>query len=251
MSRSKNRRRKKGKARNIAFDAMIVVVVAIIGISGFMIYQIEHNYKHDKDSYKKINSEVRDEEEGFTGDIDWTKLREINSDVVGWLYLEDSNIDYPIVQSRDNDEYLHTLFDGNAGAAGSIFVDAGTLNPFGQFNTVVYGHHMKDGSMFADLRKFKDMDYAKSHGRFELITPGTKYHLDIYAFLNCPADSEVYRCNVEDEDRDDYLNTINNSAEYTTNMAIGEDDKLVVLSTCAYEYDDARYVIVGKLTPWS
>ena len=231
---------KSNRVRIIALDIIIVVALAIAGISAFKIYQIMKNYSEDKKSYQNVQQEAE------TGDeINWDKLREINSDVVGWIKLEGTNIDYPIVKSHDNDEYLHTLFDGNWGNAGCIFVDCATDDPFNQFNTVVYGHHMKDGSMFENLSKFTDSSYAKDHGTFELLTPEQDYMLEMVAFLNCPSDCKIYTPNAAN--RKEYLAAVDKYAEYQTGVELTEQDKIVVLSTCAYEYEGARYVVVGKL----
>lgn len=244
-----SRNRSTGKNKKLAYDIIIVCLLVVIGISGYKIYTIVSGYMSSQNAYQEIRQETA--EEGFTGDINWDKLRKTNEDVVGWIYLEDSNIDYPIVKSHDNKEYLTTLFDKTYGVSGSIFVDCETKNPFNQFSTVVYGHHMKDGSMFNNLKKFKDRDYADSHSRFELITPDAKYHLDVAAFLNCPSDSYIYTPNIAEDGCDEFFQMVNVLAEYKTDVDLKYNDKIVVLSTCAYEYEGARYVIIGKLTPWS
>lgn len=218
-------------------------------VSGYNIYKIIRDYKTDQNSYKKVRELASHDE--FTGNVDWDKLESVNSDIRAWLYLKDSNIDYPVVLSHDNNEYLHTLFDKSWGNAGSLFIDATTDDPFDQFSTIVYGHHMKDGSMFGNLKKFKDIEYEKEHSRFELVTPEQKYHLDVVAFLNCPSDSNIYRANNNsDKQKEEYLRTIDKYALYKTDIDIDINDTIVVLSTCAYEYDGARYVVVGKLSPW-
>lgn len=247
---SKNKSTNKN-IRRLAYDIIIVCLLALIGISGYKIYTIVSGYMASRNVYENVRHDVATEEEGFTGDINWDKLRKTNEDIVAWIYLEDSNIDYPIVKSSDNKEYLTTLFDKTYGVSGSIFVDCNTEHPFGQLSTVVYGHHMKDGSMFNNLKKFKDRDYANQHSRFELVTPDEKYHLDVAAFLNCPSDSYIYTPNITKNDFEKFVTEINNLAEYKTGVKLNKNDKIVILSTCAYEYEGARYVIIGKLTPWS
>lgn len=241
----KTKSTKKNKVRIIALDVIIVVALAIAGVSAYKIYDIFRNYKADQKVYSGIKNEARVGDE----DINWIKMQEINPDIVGWIKIEDTHIDYPIVQSHNNDEYLHTLFDGSWGNAGCIFVDCNTEKPFEQFNTVVYGHHMKDGTMFENLKNFKDSDYAIDHGRFELLTPDQDYYLVVAAFLNCPSDSKIYDNNVSGEGKAAYIQAIKKYASYTTDVELTEQDKIVVLSTCAYEYDGARYVVVGKLVP--
>lgn len=240
---------KKAKVRRIAEDVIMGCLVIIMLFSAWKIYTIIKEYRDSQNKYDNISSQSRDGE--FTGDIDFDALRKINPDVVGWLYYEGTIIDYPIVKGQDNDKYLYTMFDGTYGGFGTLFVDAVTENPFRQFNTIVYGHHMRNGSMFAPLKKLKDRNYCDEHPRLELITLEGKFHLDIVAFLNQPADSNIYTTNIgEIGAREVYLDTVNQLADYTTDVPVGPTDRLVILSTCAYEYQDARYMVVGKMVPW-
>ena len=246
---AKKARSKNARIRRGAENVIMVCLAAIVVISGWKIYTIMREYHKGQQVYKKISEQTA--ENGFTGDIDWDKLRKINPEVVGWLYYEDTVIDYPVVKGQDNDRYLYTMFDGSVGGFGTLFADAATEAPFRQFNTIVYGHHMRDGSMFAPLKRLKDSSYAGEHPQLELITPEGKFHLLIWAFLNQPADSQIYMTNIHDkEERAAYLELIRDLADYTTDVEVGVEDRLVILSTCAYEYQDARYMVVGKMVPW-
>lgn len=237
------------KIRRGAENVIMVCLALIVLVSGWKIYTIMREYHKGQQVYKNISEQTA--ANGFTGDIDWDKLKKINPEVVGWIYYKDTVIDYPIVQGEDNDRYLWTLFDGSVGGFGTLFADAATEAPFRQFNTIVYGHHMKDGSMFAPLKQLKSSEYAKEHPQLELITPEGKFHLVIWAFLNQPADSQIYVTNIKNKaEREDYLKLIEDLADYTTDVKVTADDRLVILSTCAYEYDDARYMVVGKMVPW-
>ena len=246
---AKKARSKNARIRRGAENVIMVCLAAIVVISGWKIYTIMRGYHEGQEVYKKISE--RTAAQGFTGDIDWDKLRKINPEVVGWLYYEDTVIDYPVVKGQDNDRYLYTMFDGSVGGFGTLFADAATEAPFRQFNTIVYGHHMRDGSMFAPLKRLKDSSYAGEHPQLELITPEGKFHLLIWAFLNQPADSQIYMTNIHDkEERAAYLELIRDLADYTTDVEVSVEDRLVILSTCAYEYQDARYMVVGKMVPW-
>ena len=243
------KRRKKSKVRRIAGYVIMVCLIGIIAVSGWRVYTILHNYKISRDIYDKIADVAMPD--GFTGDIDFDALRKINPDIVGWIYYEGTNINYPIVQGSDNDYYLHITFEGSWAIGGTLFVDAITEAPFNQFNTIVYGHHMQDHTMFGDIQELKDTEYCKKHPQFELITPEGKYHLRICAFLNQPADSAIYTTNFkEDEGKQQYINLITGLANYITSETMNVDDRLVVLSTCAYEYQDARYMVICKMVPW-
>lgn len=244
-----NPKAKNARTRRTAENIIIACLIVTIALSAWKIFSILNHYNESQGTYDKISEEAQ--VEGFTGDIDFEALRKINPDVVGWLYYEGTKIDYPVVQGRDNDKYLHTMFDGSYGDFGTLFADAVTEDSFRQFNTIVYGHHMRNGSMFGDLKNLKDDSYCIEHPQLELITPEGKYHLLIWAFLNQPADSTIYTTNIHDEsERADYLDMIRNTADYTTNVEVSTEDRLVVLSTCAYEYQNARYMVIGKMVPW-
>lgn len=243
------KKRKKSKARRIAEDIIIICLVAIVGLSGWRVYKLYDQYHSMRLIYDQIAEIAMPH--GFNGDIDFDALREVNPDIVGWIYYEGTKINYPIVQGKDNDYYLHITFEGTWAIAGTLFVDAITERPFDQFNTIVYGHHMQDGSMFGDFGKLKDTQYCKEHPQLELITPEGKYHLRICAFLNQPSDSAVYTTNFyEREGMQNYINFLISASEYITTEEMTPDDKLVILSTCAYEYQDARYMVVTKMIPW-
>ncbi len=249
MAENKSKRSKGVRVRRVAENVIIVCLAVIVALSGWKVYTILHDYSQQQNAYDDISDLAQ--KDGFTGDIDFDALRKINPDIVGWLYYEDSLINYPIVKGSDNDKYLTTMFDGNYGGFGTLFADAETVAPFRQFNTIVYGHHMRNGSMFGDLRKLKDTNYVLEHPRMELITPEGKYHLDIWAFLNQPADSRIYTNNITDrEECAEYLQMIQGLAEYTTSVEVTPEDRLVELSTCAFEYQDARYVVACKMVPW-
>lgn len=244
MNKSKGK-----KARKIALDIIMVCLAGIVVVSGWKVFTIVRDYKANRDIYGRIAELAMPE--GYNGDIDFDALREVNPDIVGWLYYEGTNINYPIVKGKDNDYYLHLSFEGEWTVGGTLFVDAVTEDPFNQFNTIVYGHHMFDGSMFGDIKNLKDEEYCKKHPQLELITPEGKYHLKICAFLNQPADSAIYTTNFhEEEDKQQYIDLIRSLASYLTAEEMTTDSKLVVLSTCAYEYQDARYMVICRMTPW-
>ena len=245
--------RKKGsvnmKVRRAAMNVIMVCLAIIVVLSGYKVFTIIKEYRANQAKYDNIANTAAPG--GFTGDIDFEALRAINPDIVGWLYYENSPVNYPIVKGEDNDKYLHTVFDGSWGDCGTLFVDCVTDSPFKQFNTIVYGHHMRDGSMFNCLKRLKDPDYCKEHPQFELVTPEGKYHLIIWAFVNPPSDSDIYTTNIYDEEAQaSYLEYSKGLADYITSIDVAPGDRLVMLSTCAYEYNEARYIAICKMVPW-
>lgn len=226
----------------------MVCLAGIMVVSGWKVYTIWKGYQADKSVYNKISEKAGDatEEKG----IDFDALREINPDVIGWLYYKDTVIDYPVVQGENNEVYLSMLFDRTWGGCGTLFADCATKAAFRQFSTIVYGHHMKDGTMFACLKELKDPEYCAKNPKLQLSTPEGEFDLEIWAFLNEPSDSSVYLPNVEEEsDKQKYLDMIERIADYTTDVRVTTEDRLVMLSTCAYEFEDARYIIACKMVP--
>ena len=233
--------------RKTAGAVIIICLLAMAGFSGMKLYNLIREYRDNQQAYEDVS------ETAITDDslkVDFDEFRKINPDVVGWIRYKCANIEYPIVQGRDNSKYLYTRFDGAYSDFGTLFVDAAAETPFEQFNTIIYGHHMQDGSMFGSLKKLKDLEFCRKHPKMELATPSDNYDLEIWAFLNQPSDSIVFTSNVNsEEDREEYLDWIRNKAVYTTDADIDIDDRLVVLSTCAYEYSGARYIVVCKMMP--
>ena len=231
------------KIRRTATKIIIICLAVIVLVSGWHLFTILKGYYADRSVYENISEQAGD-------DIDFDALRKINPDVIGWLRYEGTIIDYPIVQGENNEMYLSMLFDRTWGGCGTLFADCITEAPFRQFNTIVYGHHMKDGTMFACLKELRDPEYCKKHSRLELTTPEGKFDLVIWAFLNEPSDSTIYTTNfVLEEDKQNYLNLIGSLASYMTTANVTTEDRLVMLSTCAYEFEEARYIVVCKMVP--
>ncbi|MBR0469196.1 MAG: class B sortase [Mogibacterium sp.] len=246
----KEERKTKSKTsviRRTASDVIVVCLVCLVALSGFRIYTALKSYRADRSVYESVS-----EQASASGDsIDFEAFSSINPDVIGWLRYEGTAIDYPVVQGQDNEKYLGVLFDGTKGDSGTLFADCVTEDPFRQFNTIIYGHHMKDGSMFAGLKKLKDPDWTAGHPVIELFTPDGNYHLQVWAFLNQPSDSNIYTTNIKSEDSQrQYIELIEKLASYTTDVSVASGDSLAVLSTCAYEYQNARYIVVCKIVPW-
>jgi len=231
------------RIRRTASKVIIICLAGIVLVSGWRLYTILKDYLADRAVYNEISEQAGEE-------IDFDALRKINPDIIGWLYYEATIIDYPVVQGENNEMYLSMLFDRTWGGCGTLFADCITEAPFRQFNTIVYGHHMKDGTMFACLKELRDPEYCAKHPKLELTTPEGKFDLEIWAFLNEPADSTIYTTNfVLEEDKQAYLALTESLADYVTDVKVSTEDRLVMLSTCAYEFEDARYIIACKMVP--
>lgn len=181
-------------------------------------------------------------------EVDFAQLREINPEIVGWLYLEGTEINYPVVQAKDNQWYLEHMFDGQANNTGCPFLDAGNAGDFSDRHSVIYAHHRKDGSMFGRLKLFKEQDYYEAHPRFLLITDHGRYVMEIFSGHVSRHDSDAWKIQFsDDEEFETWLNVVAERSGIVTGIVPETTDRILTLSTCSYEFSNARYVLHGIL----
>lgn len=180
--------------------------------------------------------------------VDFTVLQAQNPDVVGWIYSEGTIINYPIVQGEDNQQYLRRLIDGTWSALGTIFLDFRNLSDFSDLNNLVYGHNISSGQMFAPLPSYREQDYYEAHPVMWLLTPEKAYRIDLIAGFVVPSDSVVYEIYSYPEDLQEGLAyAVSKSTFDAADVDMESVERIVTLSTCVYDYRDARYVVLGSL----
>jgi sortase B len=169
---------------------------------------------------------------------------------VGWLTVPHTGIDYPFVQAADNSAYLDRNINGKKSASGAIFMDYWNHSDFSDFNTVLYGHNMKSGSMFASLKRFADSDFFDANRSGTIWLLNQSYSIEFFAYLVVSAgDDTVYRQTADSGAALDYMRYIRENARQYREPYMGEADRIVTLSTCAREFRDSRMVLLGKLIP--
>lgn len=226
--------------RRIISGLILTVIIAAILAAGYKLECKLNEYRIEKVRKTEISRETRKGR-----DVDFDKLLSRNKDVKGWIYLKDSEIDYPVVQAEDNEYYLHRDIDGEYAYEGSLFIDAGCVAPFGGMNTVVYGHNMFSGAMFQNISEFRNADYFDDHRVFILETPDGSYDLKVLAYCNEPDDSEIYQQYASDpEYTDEFIDLIKTKAVLLSDEEPKSGDRFVTLSTCAYNYDGARHQVI-------
>ena len=191
-----------------------------------------------------------DDKEKFR--VDFDELMKINDDTVGWIrfYKEPSQINYPVVQGEDNDLYLHKTFSANENTLGAIFVDAAASSDFTDKNTIIYGHRMKDGSMFRKLEEYKDKDFWKENPYFYIYTPDGKtrtYTVFSAAVVKDTAD-QYNLTYATDEAFESYLKMCKEDSAYDTGTEVNAQSQIVSLSTCTNVREDERFLLQGVLT---
>lgn len=169
-------------------------------------------------------------------------LRPINKEIVAWIEIPQTKINYPVVQGEDNDYYLNHNIYGDKAKHGSIFMDY--RNRASDQNLIIYGHHMKDGSMFKDLIRFKKEDFFKDQKEIYLDMGEGKERYQVFCVSLLSGTTDYLNTSFNDQDDFiSYLEKIKKDALYYRDFDLEEDRKILTLSTCSYEFDDARTVV--------
>mgnify|MGYP003293871399 CR=1 FL=1 len=179
--------------------------------------------------------------------VDFDALVTENSDTVAWLYSADTPINYPIVQSDDNDYYLRRGFNGKYNYYGTLFADYRTSGDFSGKNTLIYGHNMKNAEMFGSLINYKEQEYFDKHPQMWLFTPSGNYMIKLVAGIEVPGTSEIFDTLANPDEAEKVIRDALLGSTFKADYTYSETDRFVTLSTCSYDYADARYIVIGRL----
>ncbi|MCI8317907.1 MAG: class B sortase [Lachnospiraceae bacterium] len=179
--------------------------------------------------------------------IDFTELKQKNEDIVGWLRIRALGISYPVVQGEDNDFYLHRTFEKEDNFAGCIFVNCDNSGNFTDQNTIIYGHNMKDGSMFGKLKKFREEGVFDKSKYFWMFTPDLIYEYRIFSATVVDKTGITYQSFFTQEDFDTLMqHAFETSVIDGSDVDVNMNDRIMTLSTCTGD-DATRFVVMGKL----
>lgn len=244
------------------------VFVLVFAFSAYKIASTLIGYQKAENEYSKLSSQfvtiasakpsqtvspeaspdATEPPEVFPFSVDFDSLKQSSPDAVGWIYCADTAINYPIVHTTDNVYYIEHLHNGDYSANGAIFIDCNNAADFSDKNTLIYGHNMNDGSMFATLRNYRDASYYTEHPVMYICTADKYYRVEIVAGLVTTPDSFVYARDFQEiEQFHAYIEQVKEESTFESDVEVGDDDHIVTLSTCTYEVDNGRYVIIGKL----
>lgn len=180
--------------------------------------------------------------------IDLASLREVNPQVVGWILIPDTQINYPLMQADDNDYYLNRTWDEKSNAMGSIFLEHLNLPDLTNPNTIVYGHNMMDGSMFAELRKFRYQDFWEAHPYVYILSDNGVYRYEIFSSYLADIESNTYGLVFPTaESWVDFLNQAIMDSDIDTGVVPAVTDRVLTLSTCGAAGYDTRWVVHARL----
>ena len=229
----------------LSFIAMVLVLIMLL-YGGYSLWNTIMIYRGAFSSNDLLKYQP-------TGDgpnsITLGELMKLNKDVVGWIKIFDTHISYPVVQGKDNQEYLNKDVFGEFSFSGSIFLDYRNACDFTDSYSIIYGHHMEYGAMFGDVVEFKNDDYFQEHKTGALFLLDDTYKITLFACVETQEfDNKIYNPIVQGKDNlDTLLKYIKDEAVQYRDISLNHDDKIIGLSTCAEAGTNERVVLFGRL----
>ena len=257
------------------FAIMLTAALVVLGISAYKIVTIGSMYTEGKKTYAGLSDDytqvVRETAapvaeavsplleseiaaanlEPCPIDVDFDRLlNDVSMSIRGWIYCPDTVINYPVVQSGNNEYYLNHNVRGAESAVGAIFMEAQNHSDFSDRSTALHGHHMNDGSMFASIEKWQKQEYFDEHPVMYLSTVSSgNYKIELFAAFITTEDSDVYRLDFGGDDGyARWLASIRERSKVQSDVVVVPGDRVLLLSTCAYTSANARSVLLGKMT---
>lgn len=269
----------KKSTKKIILTILILVCVGIVIFSVYKIVSTQMNYKKAQNEYSSLrgyttpadtsnensndtDADSFDEEQGSKTHgqevqsrkqqkapitVDHEALLAQNPDYVGWLYIGALNVSYPIMKGEDDEYYLHRTFEKSYLFAGSLFINSEASRDFSDPHTLIYGHNMKDGSMFGTLRKLADESLYVSDPYFWVLTPYGDFRYRIFSMYTCLDTADTYTLfSGHGEIVVDYIDAMKaKSAVDCGSISYDENSKVVTLSTCVHAEGRERFVVQG------
>lgn len=222
---------------------ILSICIVVLFLSSYKIISYLYSSFNNKSIYRDISTQYHKKYESKEGSNDF--LKDINKDIVAWIRLPNTNIDYPVVKGVDNSFYLNHDINGDKSIHGSIFIDYRNKLDEDK-NLIIYGHHMKDGTMFKDLVKYKDQDFFEKNKYIHLYIDGKLIEYEIFSVMLVGGSSDYIDINLNSSDEfSQYLDNIIENSLFYRDISFDGSEKLLTLSTCSYEFDNARTVVYG------
>lgn len=229
---------------NILFFTVLIIFVVIIS-------KIFLNNKKTNDTYNQIkNISISDSKN--TNSINFDKLKLLNPDFKAWLNIDNTNIDYPVVQGTDNDFYLKHDFNKKELKSGCLFLDYNS-NFTNDFNTIIFGHNQKDKTMFENLTKFKEKNFFNQDNKITITDNKYKYTYQVFSVYVAKGSDNfnylyaVNQENLSNSEKLKYLDFLKSKSMFSSNLNLNDTSHILTLITCSYEFENARTIVHAKL----
>lgn len=254
MAKGKRFKKVKKSYKILIFILLIIIICSVIYIVNYFLDKEE--VKEESNLLNTITVDKADiTPEKTERMLQIEELKKKNSDIIGWIEIEGTNINYPVLQGEDNDFYMNRNYDKEESVYGALFLDAGYDWNIESNNFLIYGHNMQDGSMFNNLLNYADEEYYKEHPiiRFTTTEEDAEYEI-ISAFRSrvyYKSEKNVFRYYyfINPKTEKEYNEFVENAKEaslYDTGKTAEYGDQLITLSTCAYHTEDGRFAVIGR-----
>lgn len=256
MNKKAKHSKKTNKVTKIILIIFIIIFVCGIGYLTYYLYDRNNNNKDSKEILDDIKIDKSKITENKTKRmLQLEELQKKNEEIIGWLEIEETNINYPVLQASDNDYYLTHNYKKEKASTGSIFLDKSFDLINGSSNYLIYGHRNTSGLMFEDLMKYTNEDFYKEHTKIKFTTNKEDCIYEIlsvfYSRVYYKSEQNVFRyyyfvnANTEQEYQD-FVNNAKKISLYNTGVTAKYGDQLLTLSTCEYSQEDGRFAVVCK-----
>lgn len=256
MNKKEKHSKKTNKLTKIIFIFFIIILICGIGYLTYYLYDRNKNNKNNKEILNDIKIDKSKTTESKTERmLQLEELQKENKEIIGWLEIEGTNINYPVLQASDNDYYLTHNYKKEKASTGSIFLDKNFDLINGSSNYLIYGHRNKSGLMFEDLMKYAKEDFYKEHTKIKFTTNKEDCIYEIlsvfYSRVYYKSEKNVFRyyyfVNANNEQEyNDFVNNAKKVSLYDTGVTAKYGDQLLTLSTCEYSQEDGRFAVVCK-----
>lgn len=254
--KAKHSKKSSNKLKKIVMLLLIIIFICSIGYICYYIYNSNKNKKDNNDILNEIEIDpTQVTEEKTEKMLKLEELQKENNEVIGWLEIEGTNINYPVLQGTDNEFYMKNNYKKEKSKDGSIFLDKSYNWDIPSSNLLLYGHNNKNGIMFQDLMKYAKEDFYKEHTKIKFTTNKEDSVYEImsvfYSRVYYKSEQNVFRyyyfVNANNEQEyNDFVNNAKKSSIYDTGINANYGDQLLTLSTCEYSQEDGRFVVVAK-----
>lgn len=247
----------KKKNRNISSIILFLVGIGMMIAALAMFVPTILEYKKSRDTFdglkqQYVSAPLQTETMAETEHANWwyedvdiqmEELQKVNPDIVGWIRFDNIEIlSYPVLYSGDDETYLKTDVYGNPAAAGCIFMEGACTPDFEDCHTILYGHNMKDLSMFGSLKKYKTEEFYEKNPYFTIYTEDMAYRYQIFAYRDVPETDRVYTVGFSPDDVfQEFIDEMIRSSYQDTGVSVKKEDKVLTLSTCSTE--GKRFVV--------
>ena len=261
--------------KKVILTIVIVLLLGVFAFSAWQVVDILGEYREGEQAYQELEQFISipassqkedpvpaetevgtletqpEESDSPFPKVDFDALKAINEDVVGWIYIPDTNVNYPILQGDNDDQYLYHLLTGEYNSSGSIFLDADVQADFSGQNSPIYGHNMKNDTMFADVVHYKKQEFFDAHPTVLLMTPEKNYTVHLFSGYVTDSWGSAWDTAFTETGFAQWLDEIQRKSYFTSDVLPHVSDRIVTLSTCSYETGDSRFVVHGVLEEYT